>query len=180
MKIKIKELDRTKNISFTGEEPWLEGIKKSFSNRILSPLHGSFTVDRKSLSNVVVSGALQGKVEVACSLCGDFIPWDLDEKFQVEYLNEVKDEENWEDPEYIKLVNFEEREKYPIEKDEIDLELALNDAVQLSVPDSRIKVDGAKKCLICGEDTQALPHNLTTSEHKASPFDVLKTFKAKS
>ncbi len=180
MKIKLKDLDRAKDISFSGQEPWLEGIKKSFSNRIVNPLEGSFHIERKSPSQILVTGQMTGKVEMPCALCGDLVPCEINENFTAEYVDEVASSENWEDPEFIKTLNSSEQETYPIEKDEIDLELSLNDAVQLSLPDRVVKTDADKKCLTCGDDTRLISQNFVTPLEKLSPFARLKDFKTKS
>lgn len=185
MRIKLKDLERTKNITFSGEEPWLESIKKSFSNQILTPLHGEFHLEKKGPEQIFVRGSVSGKVGLPCALCGDSIPWDIVENFSANYTSDLSKEESWDDPNFIKVLASTEFESYAIDKDEIDLELVLNDAVQLSVPDHVTKINDEKTCLICGDDTVTIKSNLAatadaSTELKTSPFGLLKNFKAKS
>lgn len=180
MKLKADELRSPKNITISGDEPWLGLIYESFDSKGDFPpqkrITGHLTVTPTQYGLYDIEGEIQFTPTMACSRCEDRIPWEISRQIKVRYLEQapLDDEEDVE-----RELEPGDMDAYYIDaQGMIDLEVVVNDFIQTALPTRLVKTaaDG-KSCLICHKDVSSKAVFQDAVKPEKSPFAVLKDLK---
>ena len=179
-KIKVAELREALDIDIKGNEPWLQTIYDSFSERVdgsirdyAALLTGHLRVIPIPGDVVQVQGSILYTPQIACGRCGDDIKWPVDAKIDVWYEDETTLADKG--PE----INLQkgDLERYFIRDGIIDLENLVNETIQMQISTTCVReTDDGSKCLVCDADlSKPIVYREDSQEEKISPFAELGT-----
>lgn len=179
MKLNISNLREVKKITVTGDEGWLKTIYDTFhsdANSKVNKLKAELIITPVGDGFTMVKGEISYTPIVDCSRCGDFIPWSIEDRFEVCFQKEDVNDEQLKERE----LSAGELDEYYLDGDDIDIELLLNERVQLAIPMRTVlaREDKENECFVCGDDLdEARVIGVSPENDENNPFHALKHLK---
>jgi uncharacterized protein len=136
-----------------------EKISSDESITIVSPVKASLRIDKKG-SEVIITGAAKGTVELQCSRCLKSFEMDIDSKIDVVYhpASEINKEEHYE-------LKGDELDTGFYRNDTLDTDDLLREQLVLNIPMKPLCSEGCKGlCPKCGVDLNITQCNCAISE----------------
>lgn len=174
MKIKRHEIREPITVEVSGTEPWLDDIYEMFAVPVgeAKPLiEARLVVSVVSSDYVRVKGRVDYRPWLACSRCADMIQWDVNAAVDAIYQPEregVADKREH-------SLSRAELDEYYFQNDMIDLEVLINDAIHMEIPEQVVPCDeSGDKCLKCGKDLTSECVYGANEDIRENPFAALR------
>jgi len=173
MLLQLHTLSSPHLVKLVSAEPWLQPLAADLapSNPATANIQGEITLRTTSAGFVHASGLITATAVQACSLCGENVTLALSASVTATYRPPYEGDT----PKDMSLVT-EDLDVYFIERDGINLEVLVNDALQCAIPyQITCETSGLSPC-----DNGHLPSEKSSTGARYgenSPFAILKTIK---
>lgn len=150
MKVRFADIDSGLTVELKGGEEWLAGIRKTFVRGIKEDFSGSIALRRLARDRFEVKIDVGFTPILPCAKCNESI--EMKFKIAEEAVVENSKERIYADRKSVEL-QPEDFEVYSMPGAFLDVEVILNDAVQLAIPDQCVALEnresGHERCSVC-------------------------------
>jgi uncharacterized metal-binding protein YceD (DUF177 family) len=160
-------------VKLVSAEAWLQPVAADLapSNPESANIQGEITLRTTSAGFVHASGLITAMAVQACSLCGENVTLALSASVKATYRPPYEGDT----PKDMSLIT-EDLDVYFIERDGINLEVLVNDALQCAIPyQITCETSGLRPCDNGHLPSEESPKGARSGEN--SPFAILKTIK---